>query len=77
MKAYLGMFDYQHRNPPAPFNPDFKPYASKALSIAVSQLEEEGFYEKYPTRQERIDTGLIAQRYQQICEEFEQGKRSL
>lgn len=71
------MFDYQHRNPPAPFNVEYKPYASRALTIAVSQLEEEGFYEKYPTHQERFDSGLLAQRYQQICEEFEQGKRSL
>lgn len=70
-------FMWTHNNPPAPFNDEFKPYAANAQTIAIKQLKDEGFYEKYNTPEVRKATGLIDERYQQICKEFESGKRSL
>ncbi|URC15146.1 hypothetical protein GD1_22 [Paraglaciecola Antarctic GD virus 1] len=43
----MSMFDYQHKNPPAPFNPDYRPYANDLTTDVINSLEAEGFYDKY------------------------------
>lgn len=42
--GHLGPFDYQHKNPPAPFNPDYKPHAARIWARAVDEVwKREGF----------------------------------
>lgn len=49
--TYLGGFDYEHKNPPAPFNPDADPAAKQWYADVTASLEADGFYETH-TRQE-------------------------
>jgi len=69
-------FNHLHNNAPAPFNPSYKAYASKAQTIACKQLELEGWYDS-TTLAERQATTVISDRYKLICNEFETGIRSL
>jgi hypothetical protein len=72
----MSTFDYWHENVPAPFNTDYKHYASAAMTITVKQLQEEGFYDNY-TIEERMKSGKIKARYKLICQEFEDGVRKM
>jgi hypothetical protein len=40
----LGIFGYQHENPPPPFNPLYKPYAEKVGHAVAQSMSDEGFY---------------------------------
>jgi hypothetical protein len=42
--CYLGSMDYEHKNPPAPFNPDYDPRAKDWFAETTASLEAEGFY---------------------------------
>jgi hypothetical protein len=69
-EAYTGMFHYWHNNPPPPFNPDFKPNAAKAMTIAVAQLEAEGWYAR-TTLAERQATTVLHDRYEKVLKELD------
>lgn len=59
-----------HNNPPTPFNPDFKPNAAKAMTIAVAQLEAEGWYAR-TTLAERQATTVLHDRYEKVLKELD------
>lgn len=40
----IDYFDYYHKNPPKPFNPDYDPRASRWYAETTKSLEVEGFY---------------------------------
>ena len=55
-------WDYHHKNPPAPFNPAYRPYAKEVAREVVAELEAEGWYENY-TLAERQANNLYLIRY--------------
>ena len=40
----MSIFDYHHNNPPSPFNPDFIPWASDVMTMAVHRCYLDGVY---------------------------------
>jgi len=42
--TYLGLFDYWHKHPPAPFNPDYDPAAKQRFADVTASMEADGFY---------------------------------
>lgn len=46
-KSFQEHWNYQHTNPPAPFNPEFISWARDVSSIATANCMRNGIYEKY------------------------------
>ena len=42
--TYTGLFDREHKHPPAPFNPDFDPGARQRYADVTASLEADNFY---------------------------------
>lgn len=42
--GYLGGFDQEWKNPPAPLNPDYDPKAASRASKVSASMERDGFY---------------------------------
>jgi len=42
--GYLGAFDFEHKNPPPPFNPDADPLAKMRSAEVTASMEADGFY---------------------------------
>lgn len=40
----LGIFGFQHENPPAPFNPEYIPYAKDVRVLTVANCYKNGVY---------------------------------
>jgi len=68
--AYCGMFTNEWRNPPAPFNPDARPYADQLRSDTTAALEAEGAY-KHFTLKERQDLNLWRDMYELLRPPYE------
>lgn len=68
--AGCGMFTYQWNNPPAPFNPDARPYADQLRKDTTAALEAEGAY-KYFTLEERQALKLWRNMYELLRPPFE------
>ena len=68
--ADCGLFTEQWRNPPAPFNPDARPYADQLRKDTTAVLETEGAY-KYFTLKERQDLELWRNMYELLRPAFE------
>ena len=66
------MLEYEHANPPPPFNPEFKPYAKEVSRLVVEELEAEGWYEN-TTLEERQAKNLYVMRYREKMKEYELG----
>jgi len=49
--GYLGGFDYEHKNPPPPFNPDFDPLAESRYEKVTSSMVDDNYYANH-TREE-------------------------
>lgn len=42
--CYLGPFDYEHKNPPPPFNPNYHPMSKTAFKSVIERLwQDEDF----------------------------------
>lgn len=54
---------------PKGFNQSYRPLASKAQSVAVKELEDEGFYDEVTDREARVP--VIRQRYKEVLERLE------
>ncbi|MFZ3482128.1 hypothetical protein [Sphingomonas sp. 3-13AW] len=50
--GYLGGFDYEHKNPPAPFNPGADPQSVRRGDRATATLQKDPAYTSW-TREER------------------------
>ena len=50
--GYLGGLDYEHKNPPAPFNPAFDAKAAGRGDRATATLQQDPAYSSW-TREER------------------------
>lgn len=66
----MTIFDYAHKNPPAPFNPSYRPYADKLTTDVINSLEAEGFYDKY-TLKERQGLDLFRKRWAELKVPYE------
>ena len=69
----MNFWNCQWNNPPAPFNPDYKPYAKKVSQQVVEELEKEGWYDN-TTLKQRQDLNLYAIRYAKKMKEYEENK---
>ena len=69
-KKVMNHFNYQWNNPPAPSNPDYKPYAKEVSREVVAELEAEGWYENY-TLAERQEMNLYLKRYNEKMKQRE------
>jgi hypothetical protein len=49
--GYLGGFDFEHKNPPLSFNPDFDPKAEGRYAAVTASMEADDFYTGH-TREE-------------------------
>lgn len=67
-------FDYQHNNPPAPFNPAYRTYAKEVSREVVAELESEGWYDNY-TLAERQTNNLYSKRYNEKMAQREASRR--
>ena len=43
--CYLGGFDFEHKNPPPPFNPEYDPEASHRFQLVTASMKTDGYYE--------------------------------
>lgn len=51
--AECGLFTEHWRNPPAPFNPDYRPYAEKLFTETTKAMEAEGWYDNFTFEERR------------------------
>ena len=63
-KNKLNLFEYEHNNPPAPFNPDYVEWASDVSTITTYQCYLEGVYdlpqlERIKLRREKYNTLML------------------
>lgn len=49
--GYLGGFDHEHKNPPAPFNPEADPKAEGRYAEVTASMQADDFYANH-TREE-------------------------
>jgi hypothetical protein len=66
----MAVFDYWHNNPPAPFNPDYRPYADSLTTDVVAALESDGVYDKY-TLKERQDNDFFRKKWAELKPAYE------
>lgn len=45
--GYLGGFDFEHKNPPAPFNPDADPRAEARYREVTASMQNDQFYDHH------------------------------
>lgn len=44
-------FEFLWNNAPAPFNPDYKPYAKEVRKLVTDSMENDGYYDKHTRKQ--------------------------
>jgi hypothetical protein len=53
--CYLGGFDHEHKNPPAPFNPDFDPKAKERYANVTKSMEADDYYANHTREECRVE----------------------
>jgi len=53
--CYLGGFDYQWKNPPAGFNPEYDPRAKGRYAKVSQSMEADHFYSNHTREECRIE----------------------
>jgi len=66
----MNHFGFLHENAPAPFNPEYKPYAGKVCKLTVEFLQEQGVYE-HMTLKQRQDYDVYRKRYDKVMAKYE------
>ena len=51
MNKLARAFEYQHTNPPAPFNPDFDPGAKARYAKVSESMEADKYYDNHSRQQ--------------------------
>jgi len=64
------MFEYEHANPPPPFNPEYKSYAKQISMDATRYMEDNGYYDAEYTREEIAS--IRKEVYNKLMKEFEE-----
>jgi hypothetical protein len=60
--------EWEHNNPPAPFNPEAKSYASEVWSKVAPSMEADGFYDAHTREECSVE---FKRRYALAMEKFE------
>jgi len=45
--GFLGGFDYEHKNPPAPFNPLYDPKSHKRYEMVTNSMTQDDYYSSH------------------------------
>jgi len=61
-------FEAWHKNPPAGFNPDYKPHARAMYAKTSSSMVDDGFYDNHTREECKVEWG---KRYDVNMKEYE------
>lgn len=53
--GYTGGLDYEHKNPPAPFNPKFDPKAEGRYAAVTASMQADGRYESHSREENSVE----------------------
>lgn len=53
--GHLGPMDFEHKNPPAPFNPKADPKAEARYAAVTASMQADGRYENFTREENRVE----------------------